>query len=351
MEKLNQINTESARITKWGIISTGRHPDQRIVPAMKLAERTKVVAVCSRNLETAEAFAQKHNIQSAYDSLDDFFSDPGIDAVFIASPNYLHALHTRMGARAGKHILVEKPMAVSVNEALEMVRICREHNVRFGVGFHLRHHPAYKKVKKLIQEGIPGHISMAQAQNFHLIDPPRWLQSKWWGEPEKVGGGYVIMGMGVHMIDLLQFLLGEPIVEVAAITDGQTADRPLERTGAVALRFRNGPIGTVCYGSLVPDTWNWNGATIYGMDGRISLRGDLSETLEVTGKSLNMTERYERNVLTLYKNQIEAFNRSVQQGEEFEASGIDGLSVVQVTSAVLESASTGRSVKVDRIGV
>ncbi len=98
----------------WGIVSTGRHPDQKIVPAMKLAEGNRVIAVCSRDRGRAEAFARKHGIPSAYDSLPELLKNPEVQAVFIASPNSLHAEHTKMVAKARKHVLVEKPMAVNV---------------------------------------------------------------------------------------------------------------------------------------------------------------------------------------------------------------------------------------------
>ena len=111
---------------RWGIVSTGRHPDLKVVPAMKLAEDTKVDAVYSREMEYAEAFAVKHDIPNAYNSIDDLLHDPGVDAVYIASPNFLHAQYTLKAAEAGKHILVEKPMAVTVAEAVDMVRACRK---------------------------------------------------------------------------------------------------------------------------------------------------------------------------------------------------------------------------------
>ena len=92
---------------------------------MKLAEGTRIAAVYSRDVERAEAFAQKHGVSSAYDSVDALLRDPGVDAVFIASPNSLHAPHAIASARAGKHVLVEKPMAVSVEQAVDMVRAGR----------------------------------------------------------------------------------------------------------------------------------------------------------------------------------------------------------------------------------
>ena len=341
----------------WGIVGTGRHPDQKIVPAMKLAEGNRVVGSYSRDKGRAEAFAKKHGLLAAYDSLEDLLKNLKIQAVFIASPNSLHALHTKMAAEAGKHVLVERPMAVSPSEALDMVNVCRERRVKLGVGFHLRHHPGHRRARQFIQEGVLGSISLAQAQFFFpdkrgVVDLPRRTGlSLWWGDPAMTGGAYSIMGMGVHALDLLQFLLGQPIMEVAALTDGQTAQKPLDEIGAIALRFRNGALGTVCCGRRVPDTKN--DAVIYGTGGRVWLKDTLWEPLrgklEVISDSVNMEESYQGDLLSSYTLQIEAFRRAVEQDEEFGASGVDGLRAVQAASAIIESASTGRAVKIEPV--
>ncbi|MCH8108503.1 MAG: Gfo/Idh/MocA family oxidoreductase [Chloroflexi bacterium] len=342
----------------WGIISTGRHPDIKVVPAMKLAEDTRIVAVYSRDMGRAEAFAQKHDVPKAYDSVDELLRDPGVDAVFISSPNSLHAAHAITAASAGKHVLVEKPMAVSVDEAAEMVLAARDNGVKLGVGFHLRYHPGHKRVRELIEQGALGAISMVQGQwclgQRGVVEPPvRTELSAWWGDPAMIGGASTLMGTGVHVMDLLQYLMNQPIREVAAITDGQTSERPLEEAAAIAIRFEDGTIGTICVGRRVPDTEN--DAMIYGSDGRIALRGTLWEAmtgkLDVVSETVNLSESYDYDLLTLYRLQTEAFNRAVQHGEEFHASGEDGLSVVQVTRAIIESASTGRAVKIEPVRI
>ncbi len=339
----------------WGIISTGRHPDNKIVPAMKTAEGNRLVGVYSRDKERAEAFAQKHGIASAYNSLEDLLKNSEIEAVFIASPNSLHARHTKMAADAGKHVLVEKPMAVSVTEALDMVHTCRRKGAKLGIGFHLRHHPGHRRARQFIQQGILGFITLAHAQFCFpekrgvMALPPRPALSQWWEDPAMIGGAYSIMGMGVHAVDLLHFLTGQSITEVAAITDGQTLQKPLETIAAIALRFANGAVGTVCCGRRVPDTRN--DAVIYGTGGRVLLKDTVWEPmrgeLEVVSDGINMEDSYKGDLLSLYRFQIQAFQRAVQQGEEFDASGMDGVRAGQVASAIIESASTGRAIKIE----
>ncbi len=339
----------------WGIISTGRHPDQKIVPAMKLAEGNRVVGVCSRDRGRAEAFARRHGIPSAYDFLPELLKNPEVQAVFIASPNSFHAEHTKMAAEAGKHVLVEKPMAVNVDEALDMVRTCRRSGVKLGVGFHLRHHPGHLRARQFIQEGILGNITLAQAQFFFpdqrgvVSLPRRPALSQWWEDPAMTGGAYSIMGMGVHALDLLQCLLAQPITEVAALTDGQTSQKRLEEIAVISLRFSGGAMGTVCCGRRVPDTRN--DAVIYGTSGRVWLKDTLYEPLrgklEVTSDAVNMEEPYTGDLLSLYKLEIEAFQRAIEREEEPDASGMDGVRAVQAVSAIIESASTGRAVKIE----
>lgn len=338
----------------WGIISTGSHPDLKIVPAMRAAEDTRIAAVYSRTMEHARIFAEKHGIAHTYDTLEGLLQDPQVEAVFISSPNFLHAAHTLAAARAGRHVLVEKPMAVSVQEAMEMIRVARQCRVRLGVGFHLRHHPAHRRAGELIRQGALGTISLIQGQwcfgRRKMVYPlARTGRSDWWNDPAMMGMASTLMGTGVHVIDLLYFLTGQPIVEVAAITDGQTAERPLEQAAAVSVRFKDNTIGTICAGRRMPDSEN--DCMVYGSDGRIALRNTLSETfggrLEVTSESVELNETYPADRLTLYRSEIEAFNRAVEKELDFEASGEDGLHAVQVLAAIVESAATGRSVRIE----
>lgn len=343
----------------WGIVGIGRHADLKVVPAMKSAAETAVIAAFSRDRRRAEAFARKHGLPAASDSLPELLADRRIDAVYISSPNFLHAPYTRLAAEAGKHVLVEKPMALTVDEAREMVQVCRLNGVTLGVGFQLRHHPGHRKARDLMRGGVLGRTTLVQGQFFYpdlrgtVELPKRPDLSAWWEMPEMVGGSYSIMGMGIHIVDLLQFLLEDPIVEVSAMTDGQTAKKPLDDLAAILLRFQNGVIGTACCGRRVPDSEN--DAMLYGSDGRIALRDTIREAcggrLEVASTTVNLEEPYEPNLLTLYRREVEAFNAAVQRGEPFDASGEDGARIVQITSAIIEAAATGRSVRIEPLNL
>ena len=228
--------------------------------------------------------------------------------------------------------------------------------MKLGVGFHLRYHPGHQKVRQLLAGKVLGTVSLVHAQwamgtRGRTGAPPRSGASLWWDDPQMIGGASTLMGTGVHLMDQLYFLLGQPIIEVAAITDGQTDRQPLEQLAVVSLQLADGTIGSITCGRRMPDTVN--DAIIYGSHGRICLKETLWEaqggTLEVTSETQDLTESYEADRLAMYQAQTEAFNRAVEQDEPFHASGEHGVRVTRVTrvtQAIIESARTGRTVKV-----
>ncbi len=224
----------------WGIVSTGKHPDIKIAPAMAAADGGELVGVYSRDQHRAEAFAQKHDARAAYSQLGDLLKDSRVDGVFVSSPNALHAEHVVQAAEAGKHVLCEKPMATTIADAVRMLQACRRAGVTLGIAFNLRQHPAYIRARELVAAGTLGRIVLAQAQWAFGVrgrdgSPPRTPLTQWWDTPELIGGASTMMGTGVHSVDLLRFVLGAEVDEITAVTDGQTVARPLEQLACLTL--------------------------------------------------------------------------------------------------------------------
>jgi 1,5-anhydro-D-fructose reductase (1,5-anhydro-D-mannitol-forming) len=342
----------------WAIISTGDYADSRGAPGINQAQDAELVAVCSRDRGRSEAFAEKHGAKTAYTSVEAVLNDSRVDAVYITSPNHLHALYTTMAANAGKHVLVEKPMSLTVSEGLDMVRVCRDQGVKLGVGFHLRHHPGHIEAKRLVANGTLGTIALAQAQigsgDRGKVSPePRSGLRDWWTRPELVGGAFATITLGVHCIDDLHFILGQRVVEITAVTDGQTLERPLENLATMCLRFDQGTIGTICCGLRLPEFQN--DVAIYGSHGKVVLSNAswprLDGELRVSSETVSTTVAYEPDAVALAIWKIEDFNRAVREDRDPASSGVDGLKVVQVTEGMVESAKTGRTVKLDPLPV
>ena len=337
----------------WAIISTGQHPDTKIAPALRATPEAALVAVYSRDRARAEAFAQKHGAQAAYDSLAALLQDARVDAVFITSPNALHARQALQAAQAGKHVLAEKPMTTTLSDAVALVRGCREYGVKLGVGFHLRQHPAHREARQLIAQGVLGTVALAQGQwgfgvRGQMLPPLRTGLRQWWDDPELMGWASTMMGTGTHVVDLLRFLLGQEVVEVTAMTDGQTPLQPLEQLVAMALRFDGGTIATVCCGRRLPDSRN--DVTLYGSHGRLSGLGTLWEgrqgALEVVSETINKSATVPADHLANYVDELQDFQQAVRENREPAATGLDGLRVVQTTLAMITSATEKRTVKV-----
>ena len=343
----------------WAIVSPGHYPDVTFAPSIRSAEDAELVAVCSRDMGRAEAFAQRHGAPAAYDSLDETVKDPRVDVVFIASPNHLHAPYTRTAAQAGKHVLCEKPMALTAEDAADMVRVCRANGVKLGIGFESVHHPGVKKARQLVADGVVGVPTLVQAQygggTRGVAAPPARSgpHSEWWSIPEMVGGASAMMALGVHAVNVLRFILGREVVEVTAMTDGHTQEQPLEALATLLLRFDGGAIGMIVCGRRTPDLKA--GAVVYGSDGRIVLEGVTGQhvqgMLEVVSETVEVTEEYDYDELGTTRGEVEAFNKAVRQDAEPSSSGVDGLRVVEVTTAMIESATTKRAVKVEHLAV
>ncbi|MEA2011393.1 MAG: Gfo/Idh/MocA family oxidoreductase, partial [Actinomycetota bacterium] len=136
---------------RWGILSTADIGMKKVTPAIQAAENCDVVAIASRDEERAVAAAAELGIPAAYGTYEGLLASDAVDAVYIPLPNDLHAEWTKKAAAAGKHVLCEKPLALSVNQAEEMSRVCEEAGVKLGEAFMYRHHPTWVEALRLVR--------------------------------------------------------------------------------------------------------------------------------------------------------------------------------------------------------
>ena len=339
----------------WAIIGAGMHPHQKLAPAIGLTPDAELIAVLRRDQARADAFAETHGAKAGYSNIDDLLADSRIDAVFVASPNASHLGHTVQTAEAGKHVLSEKPMATSVDDALTMVQVCQANAVKLGLGFELRFHPAHLLARDLVSKGRLGRVRLLQGhwgrgERGEPEHKPRSGLRSWWEDPEAMGGGSVIMGLGVHVFDLVRFVMDQEILEVTAMTDGQTDGQPLEHIASMSLRLDDGTIANVSCGRMLPDTLN--NFTIYGTDGRFTGTATVWEarmgSVEVVSETVNQTESFEYDYLANFVAELTDFHSALKVDREPAATGLDGLRSTEINSAVIQSAKSGRVVKIGR---
>ena len=337
----------------WAIVSTGRHPDTKMAPAINAAASSTLAAVVSRDPGRAQAFAAKHGAAAAYDDVDAMLADPAVDIVYVASPNMLHSEHTLKAAAAGKHVLVEKPMAIAIEDCQAMIDACASANVKLGVGFHLRMHPGHQRMRAMVAAGELGQIALTTANwgrgtRGQTKPPPRAELQAWWNNPAMVGAG-AFMATGVHCADIMRYVLGREVTEVAALTDA-THESPLEELLVMSVRFDDGSLGTVMTGRRTPD-YQGNDVIVYGSEGKAGVHEGidmvLDGTLDITTNAGQVNEAYANDdPIALYTWQVNAFNAAVDGDGEPAATGLDGLRAAQITLAMVESASTGRRVDI-----
>src|SRR5207237_7733967 len=177
----------SQQATGWGLIGASTIARQYMIEAIRAQPGHEATAVMSRSPERAASFAGEQRIASPYDSLDALLRDPAVQVVYISTTNELHAQQTIAAARAGKHVLCEKPLALTGDDALAMARACRDAGVVLATNHHLRNAATHRKIRELILAGAIGKPLFARV--FHAVYLPPNLPGWRLDKPEAGGGG------------------------------------------------------------------------------------------------------------------------------------------------------------------
>jgi 1,5-anhydro-D-fructose reductase (1,5-anhydro-D-mannitol-forming) len=337
-------------VVRWGIIGLGDIAERNFVPAVAAAADTELVSVVSRSMSKAQAFAAKHRVTRAYDSLDSMLADPDLDAVYIATPNALHAEQTIAAARAGKHVLCDKPMALTEEEGERMIEESEKHGVKLAVAFRNRYHPAHVDTRRHVKAGDLGEIQYAKAQLF--VGGKRGHWQGWRSDPA-MGGSGSIVGQAVHPVDLLRFVLDSEVVELRCVTDEAPPARPVDESTYTLLTFRNGAHATVASGALVPNSDN--DVVVYGSKAKIFCKGTLGTPkpgkpqeiiIEGNAGAIQVSCPPDDTAITRTARLIEDFNRSILEDTQPETiSARNGLQMVKIASAMLDSSRSGKAVR------
>jgi 1,5-anhydro-D-fructose reductase (1,5-anhydro-D-mannitol-forming) len=330
----------------WGFIGASLWAKQRMIPAVAAADDATAVAVFSTSAQRGQAFVEKSGLKRSYDSLDGLLDDPEIDAVYISTTNDLHASQTIAAAQAGKHVLCEKPLALTVADAKAMQTACEQAGVIFGTNHHLRGAPAIVTMRELIAQGAIGDVVAARIFNAGSLAP----EFRHWRLSRPDAGGGVVLDLTVHDADTIRFLLADEVVEVTALTasDG-LGNGVVEDSVMGAMRTSRGPL--VCFHDdfMVPHAGT--GVEVHGSSGSVIARDVLRADPggEVWLRRLDeLTMISIDPVWPLYENVVNRFMAAVRGEGEPLTSGADGVASLAIALAVLESAEQGRPVTPSR---
>ncbi|HVA88581.1 MAG TPA: Gfo/Idh/MocA family oxidoreductase [Chloroflexota bacterium] len=335
----------SANRLGWGLIGASDIAGTRMIPAITSRPDSQVAAVMSRQAGRARAYADQHGIARAYNTVEAILADPAVDVVYISSTNDLHRDQVLASAAAGKHVLCEKPLALSLEDAERMVAACRSAGVVMGVNHHLRNAATHRALRRLIAGGAIG--TPLAARVFHAVYLPPRLQG--WRLARPDAGGGVILDITVHDVDALRFVLDDEVTEVTALSVQQgLASGDLEDTVMGVLRFTHGALAqhhdsfTIRHARTGLELHGTE-ASLYAEDvmtqdpiGRIILRREGQDDQHID------TEPPE----DLYGRAVRLFNAAVQGDGQPAATGEDGVRSLAVGLAVLESTRSGQRVAV-----
>ena len=327
----------------WGVIGASTIGREWMVPAINAQPDSMVAAVASSSPDRANRYAEELGIPKAYSSVADLLADPAIEAVYISTTNECHVPQALAAVAAGKHVLCEKPLALSLDSAGAMVAAAAAAGVVLGTNHHLRNAATHRKMREQIQSGAIGRPLSARV--FHAVFLPPHLQS--WRIHRPDAGGGVILDITVHDADTLRFALGDEVAEVTAMTASQGMGRAgLEDAVMGVMRFGDGVIAQFHDAFTAPHAYtgfevHGTEGSLYGRDvmtqrpmGTITIRrGDNEEAIPVEHENL-----YERSV--------RCFNAAMRGEGEPAASGLDGVRSLAVALAVRESAQSGRTVRI-----
>lgn len=336
--------------TRWAIIGAGDIAQRNIAPALAQTPGAEPAAVMSRRMEASQAFAEKHKFAFAYDSLEALLANKEVDAVYIASPNSLHAEQAIAAARAGKHVLCDKPMALEVADCERMIAAAEQNDVRLGVVFQHRYNTAHVEARRQVRAGVLGEVQYASAQL--CVGRPRGHWKGWRLDPAVAGSG-AIVGQAVHPVDLLRHLLDSEVIQVQCMTDARAPDRPVDDMSYALLRFANGAHATVVAGTVAPRAAN--DVILHGSKAKIACRATIGtpapgtrQTLSVEGDGIDLQQDHSASsTMQRFIAMFEEFQSAIAQRRAPEISGRNGLQMVKIANAMLASSRDGKAVVID----
>lgn len=254
---------------QWGFIGCGSVTEKKSGPAFSKVEGSEVVAVMRRDADKAKDYASRHGIKKWYDDANDLINDSDVNAIYVATPPESHSRYAISAMKAGKPVYIEKPMAASFNECIEINEVSKETGVPCFVAYYRRTLPYFLKVKQLIDECCLGEISTIQ---ISFAIPPYatdYNREKlpWRVKKEIAGAGY-FYDLASHQLDLLDFIFGE-IKDVKGFSNNIGGLYDVEDTVTASFSFKKGVLGSGSWSFVAPEKTRTDKIKIVGTNGKL----------------------------------------------------------------------------------
>ncbi|KHF41368.1 Gfo/Idh/MocA family protein [Halalkalibacter okhensis] len=325
-----------SKTVKWGILGTAGIARKAIIPAIERAGNAEVVAVASSSdRKKAEEFGELFDIPKRYGSYNELLEDDDIEAVYIPLPNNLHVTWVTKAAQKGKHILCEKPAAITVEETIHMVEVCKQNNVLFMEAFMYQFHPQHQRVKELIGNGEIGDVNFIRSTFSYSMDVVNEAQNIRLN-PELGGGS--LYDVGCYCIHASRFILGKEPKRV--FVSGDIPENiGVDLTAAGLMTFEDGVTASFSCSFQQPFE---NQYTVIGTKGRIELPAAFRPDIHEGNGQILITDqdgktREESIKGDQYALQIEHFSDCVLEGKNPIYSALETIANMKVLEACQKS--------------
>ncbi|MFL6227205.1 MAG: Gfo/Idh/MocA family protein [Pyrinomonadaceae bacterium] len=314
---------------RWGLIGCGDIACRRVAPAFSALPDCELVAVGRARRELAEAFAGEFGARRWYADWRELVADEEVEAVYVATPVHLHAEQSIAAAEAGKHVLCEKPMAMSIAECDQVLAACAAKGVRLGVAYYRHFYPVVERIKAILGAGEIGRAVVAQVNAFERFNPEPTHPRRWLVEKRLSGGG-PMFDFGSHRIEVLLNLFGR-VKEIRGLSGNQLFEREVEDTASALLQFDGGPQATlsVTHAAREPqDTLH-----IFGSAGSIHVPVLNEGTIRIATGAGERVETLPPHANT-HQPLVEDFVRAVRRGRDPRVGGLIGREVARVEEEI-----------------
>jgi predicted dehydrogenase len=304
---------------RWGILSTAKIAREKVIPAMQAGKYSHIVAIASRHEEKAQAEARRLDIEKAYGSYEALLDDPEIDAVYIPLPNQMHVPWAVKALKAGKHVLCEKPVALTAVEAQELVHVAAQQpHLKVMEAFMYRFHPQWEYAKKMVDSGAIGQLKTIQSVFSYYNDDPTNIRN------QKEAGGGGLMDIGCYCISLSRFMFDQEPVRVI----GTVEYDPKFGTDQLAsgmLQFSNGTSSFTCSTQLTP----YQRVNILGTKAGVEIEIPFNAPPDIATRAWLHSKAGREEI------EFEAVNQYTLQGDLFSKAILDNTAVpTPLTDAV-----------------
>ena len=326
---------------RFGILSTAKIGVEKVIPAMQLGELTEVVAIASRDQQQASSAASKLGIERAHGSYEGLVEDPTVDAVYIPLPNHLHVPWSIKSLAAGKHVLCEKPIALSVAEARQLeVAAGKTPQLKVMEAFMYRHHPQWLTTCRIVAEGGIGELRAIHSIFSYFNDDPTNIRNQ-----AGIGGGG-LMDIGCYCISLARLLFADEPTRVCSLIEFDP-NKQVDRLSSGILEFPGGHATFTCSTQLVP----YQRAQILGTTGRIEIEIPFNappdQPCRIWHTRDGSTEEIMLPACDQYTIQGDLFARAILDDNPTPTPISDAVSNMQVIEALLESSKQNSWITLD----